>query len=107
MLHLSDYLNGTTAEFKQVPSSTNGDGHDHDSAQGHVHNGGNNHRRRVRHQIQHGRRWSAVKADNAIMMVEVCGLQVADAIERCGTNSNAYYAQKALRSPATLRSAIP
>jgi hypothetical protein len=81
-------LKTSTAEFKKVPSPTNGNGQ--------ARNGGNGHRRRVRHQIHNGYRRSALKADTAIMLVE-SGMEVTKAIERCSTGSNAFYAMKALK----------
>jgi hypothetical protein len=59
-------------------------------------NGGNSHHRRVRHQIHHGRRRAALKADTAVTLVEG-GMPVAEAIERCGTTTNYYAAMKAVR----------
>jgi hypothetical protein len=59
-------------------------------------NGGNGHRRRVRHQILHGVRRAALKADTAVMLVED-GMDVAQAVTRCDTSLDYFYAMKALR----------
>jgi len=60
-------------------------------------NGGNSHHRRVRHQIHHGRRRAALKADTAVTLAETRGMTVTEAIERCGTTTNYYAAIKAVR----------
>jgi hypothetical protein len=88
MLQRAQDLKISTAEFKKVPSPTNGNGQ--------ARNSGNGHRRRVRHQIHNGYRRSALKADTAIMLVE-SGMEVTKAIERCSTGSNAFYAMKAVK----------
>ena len=85
-----DLLKTSTAEFKKkVPSPTNGNGQARNGGNGH-------HHRRVRHQIHHGYRRAALKADTAIMLVE-SGMEVTEAIERCSTNPSAFYALKAVK----------
>jgi hypothetical protein len=58
-------------------------------------NGGNGHRRRVRHQIRNGYRHAAEAADTAVLLVD-SGMSATEAIRRCGTNTNAYAAMKAI-----------
>jgi len=84
-----DLLKTSTAEFKKkVPSPTNGNGQ--------ARNGGNGHHHRARHQIHHGYRRAALKADTAVLLVE-SGMPVAEAIERCSTNHSAFYALRAVK----------
>jgi hypothetical protein len=59
-------------------------------------NGGNGRHRRVRHQIHHGYRHAARKADTALLLVEATGMSEAEAIKRCSTNPAAFYAMKAI-----------
>jgi hypothetical protein len=64
---------------------------------GSVKNGGNGHRRRVRAQIHGGYRRAALKASTAVMLVEITGMPVAEAIERCSTTTSDFYAMKVLK----------
>ena len=89
----SDLLKTSTAEFK-VLFSTNGNGHVHERAHA---NGGNGHRRRIRRQLQHGYRRAVLRADTAVTLVAITGMPVAEAIARCGTSTDYYYAIKAVK----------
>jgi len=59
-------------------------------------NGGNGHRHRPRRQIHHKYSRAALKADTANMLVEN-GMSVTEAVKRCTTGTNYFYALKALR----------
>jgi hypothetical protein len=72
-------------------------GNGHARVNGHARNGGNGHRRGVRRQIQHGYRRAVLRADTAVMLVKMTGMSVTEAIERCGTSTDYYYAMKAVR----------
>ena len=89
--NLRDKLTTTAVDFKPPHTTHNGNGHAH----GRVGNGGNGHRR-VRHQIHHGYRRTALKADTAVILVEN-GMDVTEAIERLGISTNAFTAMRALR----------
>ena len=54
-------------------------------------------RRRVRRQIHHGRRRAVLRADTAVTLVTTYGMSVAEAIERCNTSTDYFYAMKAVR----------
>jgi len=75
----------------------NGNGHARVHAHEHVRNGGNGQHRRVRRQIHHGYRRAVRRANTAVMLVEMTGMSVTEAVECCDTNFPYFYAMQALR----------
>jgi hypothetical protein len=63
---------------------------------GQARNAGNGRRRRVRHQIRNGYRHAAEAADTAVLLVKGGMSATTEAIRRCGTNTNAFSAMKAI-----------
>ena len=79
---LEDLLKTSTAEFKQVPSPTNGSGQAHVAR-----NGGNGHRHRVRRQIHKGVRLAAAHAFVGAMLVREKGFTITDAADWSGSTT--------------------